>query len=80
MIASNAREFIKSITNNLIMPLLQPILPFIQMEYVIHIGPFKFKFGQLVSDLIMFLINIYIIYVMMSAFSSDVNFKGAIAL
>ena len=80
MIATNARDFIKSITDNFIMALLQPILPFIQIDYVVHIGPFKFKFGKLISDMIMFLINIYIIYVMVSAFTSDLVFQGSIAL
>jgi len=79
MIASNARDLIKSITNNFIMPLLEPIMPFIKMQYKVQIGPFKFEFGKLVSDIIMFLINIYIIYILVAMFSTDIDIRGAIA-
>ena len=80
MIAGNARDLIKSLTNNFIMPLLEPILPFIKLQYKVQIGPFKFEIGRLVSDIIMFLINIYIIYIMVAMFSTDLDIRGAVAL
>jgi len=71
MVAENARDFVKSLTNNLILPILKPIMPFLQTDYPVQIGPFVFDFGTLISDLMMFLINLYIIYVIMAMFSSS---------
>lgn len=71
MVADNARDFVKSLTNNLILPLLAPILPFLERDYPVQIGPFIFDIGSLVSDLIMLLINLYIIYIVLAMFSQQ---------
>tara|TARA_R100001163_G_scaffold64135_2_gene57666 strand:- start:3284 stop:3832 length:549 start_codon:yes stop_codon:yes gene_type:complete len=80
MIAANARDVIKSLTNYFILPLLEPIMPFIELQYKVQIGPFKFEIGKLVSDIIMFLINIYIIYIIVSVFSQNLEISSAVAL
>jgi large-conductance mechanosensitive channel len=71
MIAGTARDFIKELTDELILPILQPIMPFIEFDYIVQIGPIKLKIGKILSNVIMFLINIYIIYVLVSAFSTE---------
>lgn len=69
MIATNARDLVKSLTENFIMPLLEPVLPFLTLRHEVKIGPFTFKLGQLMSDIIMFLIHIYTIYIIVALFS-----------
>lgn len=63
MLLNNVRSISNSLVNNLILPIVEPLLPFLLCRLNIYYGPFKLEFGEFVSDLIVFTINLFIIYV-----------------
>lgn len=63
MLLNNVRNLSNSLVNNLILPLVEPMLPFLLCKLNIYYGPFQLEFGEFISDLIVFTINLFIIYV-----------------
>lgn len=62
MLLSNVKNLSNSLTSNVILPLVEPVLPFLLCKLNITVGPVKLEFGDFVSDLIVFTINLFIIY------------------
>ena len=65
ILAYNARDLVKSITENFVVPLLEPVMPFLKADFEVQVGPFNFKLGKLISDILSFLISVYVVYVML---------------
>lgn len=58
-----ATEFVKAIVDDIIMPLIAPILPNgAWQQYVLALGPFAFKLGHFVSALINFIVIAFVVF------------------
>jgi len=79
MVATNARDLTKSITNHLIIPILKPLLPFMELKYPVKVGPFDLMLGSLISSILIFMINLYLIYLMVIILvQTDIELKGQV--
>lgn len=63
MLLSNVKNMSNSLINNIILPIVEPLLPFLLCQLNIYYGPFKIEFGEFISDMMVFTINLAIIYV-----------------
>lgn len=54
---------VKSLVNNLVMPLFRPLLETSWRESVVSIGPFEIGIGPFLGDLLYFLILAFVIYI-----------------
>jgi large conductance mechanosensitive channel len=60
-----AAALVASFANNIIMPLIQPLMAGGDWKTaVLAIGPFKFTWGQFLADLINFIIIAFVIFMM----------------
>jgi hypothetical protein len=62
MLLGNVKNVSNSLINNIILPIVEPLLPFLLCKLNIYYGPFKVEFGEFISDIIVFTINLIIIY------------------
>ena len=66
LIAVNTQNLSKSIVYNIIMPILDPILPFLAIDYTIRFKSWEIPVGRFVTDFLVFLINVYLIYLILA--------------
>ena len=64
LLLSNIKTLSNSLIANIILPLIKPILPLISCNLKIKVGLFDISVGEFVSDILVFGINLYIIYVL----------------
>ena len=62
LLLTNIKNLSNSLVNNIILPIVEPILPFLLCKLRIHYGQIKIELGELISDLLVFTINLLIIY------------------
>jgi hypothetical protein len=67
LLLSNIKSLTESLTQNIIVPLVKPILPLIVCSLRIKLGLFSLNVGSFASDLVIFGINIGIIYALFAA-------------
>ena len=62
LLLSNLRNLSNSFVNNILFPIIQPIIPIISTNMKIKIGNYSIDIGNFVSDIIVFAINLLAIY------------------
>lgn len=62
LLLTNIKNLSNSLISNIILPILEPILPLISCSMRLDLGLFSLEVGNFVSDVLVFAINIYIIY------------------
>jgi hypothetical protein len=62
ILLSNLKNLSTSFINNIVVPILDPILPFLSCKFKLNVGPFNIDFGNFASDLLIFGFNIYFVY------------------
>lgn len=62
LILGHLKNFTKSLIQNIILPLLYPILPYIECNINICLGPFNIKVGNFITDMVIFILNLLWIY------------------
>ena len=65
LIAANTNNLSKSLVQNIIMPILDPIIPFFAIDYSIQYREWDIPVGRLFTDFLVFLINLYIVYLIL---------------
>ena len=63
LILSNLKNLSNSLINNIIIPLLDPFMPFLVCHLRLKVGPFDINFGNFASDIMIFGFNIVAIYI-----------------
>jgi hypothetical protein len=58
----NIKTLSNSLIRNVILPVVKPILPLLSCNLRFRVGMFDLEIGNFVSDLLVFVINLYIIY------------------
>lgn len=64
MLLSHVKTLSNSLIANIVLPFIRPFLPFFSCNLKIKLGLFCLNIGAFISDLLVFLVNIYIIYFM----------------
>lgn len=64
MILINLKTLSNSLIANIILPLMRPILPLLSSSLKFKFGLFSVNIGDFISDLLVFAINMYLIYFM----------------
>ncbi len=64
LLLTNIKTLSNSLIANIILPLIKPILPFLSCNLKITVGLFSLNIGDFISDVIIFILNIYIIYML----------------
>ena len=64
LLLTNIKTLSNSLIANIILPLIKPLLPFLSCNLKITIGLFSINIGDFISDIIIFMLNIYIIYML----------------
>lgn len=62
LLLTNIKTLSNSLISNIILPLVKPVLPFLTCSLRVKIGLFDLNIGEFVSDVLVFALNIYIIY------------------
>ena len=63
IIAAAATDFVKSLVNNIIMPLIAPLMPAGDWQTIaIEVGPFKLLLGAFLASVINFLIIAFAVF------------------
>lgn len=62
LLLSNIKTLSNSLIANIILPVVKPILPLLACNLKIKVGLFQMNIGEFISDLIVFGMNLYIIY------------------
>jgi len=60
----NIKTLSDSFVFHIILPIIKPILPFLACNLKLKLGLFEIKLGEFISDVLVFLINLYAIYIM----------------
>lgn len=68
LLLSNIRTLSNSLVANIVLPIIKPVLPLISCNLKIKFGLFEIGIGEFISDLLIFLINIYIIFFLFALF------------
>lgn len=64
-LATNAKNLNQSLIDNLVLPVLKPIMPWISNhDQNIEFGPFKLKVGNFLTDMVVFTFNVFFIYLL----------------
>ena len=63
LILSNLKNLSNSLINNIILPILDPFMPFLSCHFRLRAGPFDINFGNFASDILIFGFNIVAIYI-----------------
>jgi len=65
IIAAAATTLVSSFANNIIMPLIAPLMGSVDWKTaVMQLGPFKFTYGQFLADLINFIIIAFVVFML----------------
>ena len=64
LLLTNIKTLSNSLIANVILPIIKPVLPLLSCNLRIKIGLFVINIGEFISDLIVFSMNLYIIYFM----------------
>lgn len=62
LLLTNIKTLSNSLIANIILPIIKPILPILSCNLKIKIGLFDIKVGEFVSDVMVFGLNLYLIY------------------
>jgi large-conductance mechanosensitive channel len=62
LLLSNIKTLSNSMIENVILPIVKPILPLISCNFRINIGLFDMEIGSFISDMIVFLLNTFVIF------------------
>ena len=62
LLLTNIKTLSNSLIANVILPIIKPILPLLSCNLRIRLGLFSVNIGEFISDLIVFSLNLYIIY------------------
>ena len=62
LLLTNVKNLSNSLVNNIILPIVEPALPFLLCGLKISYGNMNIELGKLISDLLVFTINLSIIY------------------
>jgi hypothetical protein len=68
LLLTNIKTLSNSLIANIILPIIKPILPLLSCNLRIKIGLFAVNIGEFISDLIVFSMNLYIIYFLFNVF------------
>lgn len=69
-LATNAKNLNQSLIDNIVLPFLRPIMPWISNHnQILQVGPFKLGVGNFVTDMVVFSINMFFIYSIFGWFS-----------
>lgn len=64
LLLTNIKTLSNSLITNIVLPLVKPILPFLSCNLKITVGLFSLNIGDFISDVIVFILNIYIVYLL----------------
>jgi hypothetical protein len=62
LLLTNIKTLSNSLIANIILPMLRPILPLLSCNLKIKVGLFSMNVGDFISDVVVFGLNLYIIY------------------
>jgi len=62
MLLHNVKSLSNSFVNNLVLPLVQPVLPFLQYELKLSILGSTMELGDFITDLLVFTLNLLFVY------------------
>jgi large-conductance mechanosensitive channel len=62
LLLGHVKYFINSLIKNIIMPILSPILPYVHCSMTLNFMNIDIEIGNFISDSLIFMINIIIIY------------------
>lgn len=62
LLLTNIKTLSNSLISNIILPIIKPILPLLSCNLHIKVGLFDISIGEFISDLLVFSLNLYIIY------------------
>lgn len=62
LLLTNIKTLSNSLIANIILPIVKPVLPLFACNLRIKVGLFDISAGEFISDLLVFSINLYIIY------------------
>lgn len=62
LMLSNIKTLSNSMISNVILPIVRPILPLISCNFRINIGLFDMKIGSFISDMLVFFLNLLVIF------------------
>jgi large-conductance mechanosensitive channel len=63
MILNHVRLLSTSLINNLIIPLIEPIIPFLECNFMIKLNNSEIEIGKFMTDVLVFILNIFILYI-----------------
>lgn len=69
MLLTHIKTLSNSLIANVMLPIVKPLLPLLCCNLHINIGLFEINIGEFISDVIVFMMNIYVIYFMFSILS-----------
>jgi hypothetical protein len=64
LLLTNIKTLSDSFVYHIILPVIKPILPFLACNLKLKLGLFTISLGEFISDVLVFLINLYAIYIM----------------
>lgn len=64
LLLTNIKTLSNSLIANIILPVVKPILPLLSCNLRIKVGLFDISVGEFISDLLVFGMNLYIVYVL----------------
>lgn len=74
VVGAAANQLVKSLVDNIIMPLINPLIPSGEWKEAIWtLGPFALSWGKFISDLIYFLIIALVIFVIVKKILKNEN-------
>jgi hypothetical protein len=63
LLLTNIKTLSDSFVYHIILPIIKPILPFLACNLKLNLGLFNINLGEFISDGLVFLINLYAIYI-----------------
>lgn len=63
LLLNHVRLLSSSLINNLVLPLIEPIIPFLECNFTIKYYNTYLEIGKFMTDILVFLLNIFILYV-----------------
>jgi len=62
LLLTNIKTLSNSLIANIILPIVKPVLPLLTCNLRIKVGLFDIRVGEFISDILVFSMNLYIIY------------------
>ena len=69
MLLTNIKNLNNSIANNIVLPLVEPVLPFLSCGLNLTYGPFALKLGNFATDTLVFTLNLFVTYLIFMVLS-----------